>query len=424
MAKDIDKARGAAWTLVNAITEEHFLLSELQGKDSPLNGLTPPEQARAQRLALGTLRYAGRVDALLKPLMRKHPPAEVRNLLRLAVVDLMTGGAAAHGVVNTAVEMIKADPQTRPMAGLVNAVLRRAAEMQGEWDELPPQRMAGWLRGRVEGQYGRATTLAIEAGQEPPAPLDLTPRDGDTAKLAEMVGGTPLPTGSVRLKDAKQVSNLPGYNEGAWWVQDAAAALPVKLLNPQKGEAILDLCAAPGGKTMQLAAAGAKVTALDISDHRMQRVRQNLIRTQLEAKTVVADALEWVPSSLFDAILLDAPCSATGTIRRHPDLPFAKSGADIKPLFGLQAEMIDRALQLLKPGGRLVFCTCSLLREEGEFPLRDALERHPTLQIDDTLPTGVPEDWRAEGGGLRTRPDYWAEQGGMDGFFMVQLRKA
>ncbi len=423
MAKDIDSARAAAWAMVNAVTEERWLIAELMGKDGPMEGLTPAERARAQRLAMATLRLAGRADALLKPLMRKHPPAEVRNLLRLAVVDLLTGGAAAHGVVNTAVEMAKADPQTRPMSGLVNAVLRRAAEMQDEWDALPPQRMAGWLRGRVEGQYGRAMTLAIEAAQEAPAPLDLTPRDGDAAKLAEMVGGEALPTGSVRLQDAKQVSNLPGFTEGAWWVQDAAAALPVKLLNPQKGEAILDLCAAPGGKTMQLAAAGAKVTALDISKNRMERVKENLVRTKLEAKTVVADALEWVPSSLFDAILLDAPCSATGTIRRHPDLPFAKTGKDIKPLFALQSQMIDRALQLLKPGGRLVFCTCSLLREEGEAQLAEALSRHPNLQLDDHLPEGVPEDWRAEGGGIRTRPDYWADKGGMDGFFMACLIK-
>ncbi len=155
----------------------------------------------------------------------------------------------------------------------------------------------------------------------------------------------------------------------------------------------------------------------------MARVEENLARTKLNAKTVVADALDWVPSSLFDAVLLDAPCSATGTVRRHPDLPFAKSGPDIKPLFALQARMIDRALQFLRPGGRLVFCTCSLLEAEGEAQLSAALERHPTLTVEDELPEGVPAEWRAKGGGLRTRPDYWAENGGMDGFFMVSLRR-
>ena len=422
MAEGTNSARAAAWALVNAVTEEHRLIAEMLGEDGPMAGLSPADRARAQRLALSTLRHAGRADALLKPLMRKHPPAEVRNLLRLGVVELMVDAAAAHGVVNTAVDLMKTDSKTRPLSGLVNAVLRRAVEQGDAWPELPAQRMAGWLRGRVEGQYGRATTVAIEAAQEHPAPLDLTPRNGDAAALAKLVGGTVLPTGSVRLAEVGQVSALPGYDTGDWWEQDAAATLPVQLLNPQKGESVLDLCAAPGGKTMQLAAAGAKVTALDISKARMARVRENLDRTKLDAELVVADALSWQPDTLFDAVLLDAPCSATGTIRRHPDLPFAKSGEDIKPLFSLQSQMLDKALTFLRPGGRLVFCTCSLLFDEGEAQIAAALERHD-LTLDDTLPDGVPEAWRATGGGLRTRPDYWADQGGMDGFFMASLVK-
>ncbi|NOR29763.1 MAG: methyltransferase domain-containing protein, partial [Sulfitobacter sp.] len=246
----------------------------------------------------------------------------------------------------------------------------------------------------------------------------------DPAALAEAVGGVVLPTGSVRVTDAGQVTAMPGFAEGDWWVQDAAAALPVKILAPQKGEAVLDLCAAPGGKTMQLAAAGAQVTAVDSSKPRMQRVRENLARVHLPAKVVVVDARQF--EGRFDAILLDAPCSATGTIRRHPDLPHAKDGSEFAELIELQSEMIDHAWSLLNPGGRLVFCTCSLLPDEGEVQVDEALERHPDMSVDRTALDieGVDPAWISSEGGLRLRPDYWADRGGMDGFYIACLRKA
>ena len=232
-----------------------------------------------------------------------------------------------------------------------------------------------------------------------------------------------MPTGSVRLVDAGQVSALPGFNTGDWWVQDAAAAIPARILNAQKGEAVLDLCAAPGGKTMQLAASGATVTAIDISKGRMERVSQNLIRTGLSAEVEVADVFDVIGQ--YDAILLDAPCSATGTIRRHPDLPFAKDGSEFGMLMDLQARMIDHALTLLKPGGRLVFCTCSLLPDEGEVQVEEALERHPGLSVDRAAleQPGIDPAWVAEEGGLRLRPDLWAELGHMDGFYVACLRR-
>jgi 16S rRNA (cytosine967-C5)-methyltransferase len=258
---------------------------------------------------------------------------------------------------------------------------------------------------------------AIEAVQAGEPPLDLTLRPGFPAPEGET-----LPTGSLRLTGAGQVSALPGYAEGGWWVQDAAAALPARLLDAQPGERVLDLCAAPGGKTLQLAAAGAKVTALDISETRMTRLRANLTRTGLMAELVVADALAWEPAGAFDAILLDAPCSATGTIRRHPDLPFIKDGSDLAGLVALQARLLDRALGWLKPGGRLVFATCSLLPEEGEAQLAGALARHPGLVVEQAQLPGVPAAWWTAEGGLRLRPDNWADRGGMDGFFMARLR--
>ncbi|NBT51049.1 MAG: RsmB/NOP family class I SAM-dependent RNA methyltransferase, partial [Marivivens sp.] len=211
---------------------------------------------------------------------------------------------------------------------------------------------------------------------------------------------------------------------GDWWVQDAAAAIPVKVLAPKAGETILDLCAAPGGKTMQLAAAGAEVTALDVSESRMARVQENLTRTGLTAKIVVADAFAFDEGG-FDAVLLDAPCSATGTIRRHPDLPHAKNGSEFGALIDQQVGLIDHALSLVKPGGRLVYCTCSLLPDEGEVQIEELLERHPDLTIDRDalLIDGVDPEWITEEGGLRLRPDYWADKGGMDGFYLAVVRK-
>jgi 16S rRNA (cytosine967-C5)-methyltransferase len=232
--------------------------------------------------------------------------------------------------------------------------------------------------------------------QDPP--LDLTLRPGFPAPEGNL-----LPTGSLRLTTAGQVSGLPGYVEGGWWVQDAAAALAAQLLAPTPGEAVLD-------------------TALDISGPRIARVAANLARTGLSAQIVVTDALAWEPEARFDAILLDAPCSATGTIRRHPDLPFIKDGSELPGLVTLQATLLDRALGWLKPGGRLVYVTCSLLPDEGEAQLTAALTRHPGLQVETLDIVGVDPGWWTKGGGLRLRPDYWAESGGMDGFFMVRLR--
>jgi len=263
----------------------------------------------------------------------------------------------------------------------------------------------------------------MEAAHFAGAPLDITVK-GDVAAANDALKGEILPTGTIRLANAGQVSALPGFEAGDWWVQDAAAAIPVQVMAPIEGEKILDLCAAPGGKTMQIAASGADVTAVDSSAGRMIRVKENLKRTGLNAKTITKDAFAFTEGG-FDAVLLDAPCSATGTIRRHPDLPYAKDGSEFQALIDQQAQMIDHALSLLKPGGRLLFCTCSLLPDEGEVQVEEALERNAGLTVDtDALEiAGVDALWRTEEGGLRLRPDFWAEHGGMDGFYIAQLRK-
>jgi 16S rRNA (cytosine967-C5)-methyltransferase len=415
-------ARRAALALLDHVLGEGRALSELTGERGPLAGLAEPaDRARAQGLATDALRNLGRADRLLAPFLRKAPPLPVRNILRLATVEMMERGAPAHGVVGAAVELARSGRRTAHAAGLVNAVLRRAAEERAAWAALPPQQLPAWLRGRLLSAWGAKAVAAMERVHAAPAPLDLTPKDGDAVALASRLGGSALPTGSVRLPPGAQVTALPGYAEGDWWVQDAAAALPVRLLAPCSGERVADLCAAPGGKTLQLAAAGARVTAVDASADRMERLRANLLRCGLSADTVVADALHWSPAEAFDAVVLDAPCTATGTIRRHPDLPFVRSGAEVKPLVALQSALIDRALALLRPGGRIVFCTCSLLPEEGERQIEAALARHPGLACVPALPPGADPAWRTAEGGLRLRPDFWPEAGGLDGFYMALL---
>jgi len=404
------QTRQAALALLNGVLGEGRPLSDL---DATLSPLPPQERARAQRLALQCLRQMEPIDRLLSPSLRKSPPLEVMNTLRLAVTELHDG-AAAHGVVNSAVEITRRGKHTSRLAGLVNAVLRAVppgAPLSG-----PPQRLPRWLRQPLVQRLGRDAVTAIESVQAQTPPVDLT-LHGDV--LPE---GRLLPTGSLRLTTAGQISTLPGYANGHWWVQDAAAALAVPMLGPVRGLRVLDLCAAPGGKTLQLAAAGAQVTALDISGPRMARLAENLQRTGLQARLITADALHWQPDAPFDAVLLDAPCSATGTIRRHPDLPFVKDGSEITALATLQAQLLDRALTFLRPGGRLVYATCSLLAEEGEDQLAAVLARHPDLGVLPTAISGVPEHWFTNGA-LRTRPDYWTETGGMDGFFMVCLTR-
>ncbi|TNF21802.1 MAG: methyltransferase domain-containing protein [Rhodobacteraceae bacterium] len=412
--------RGALW-LLGQVLGEGRLMSDLTAAPQHRK-LDPADRARAQRLALEVLRGLERADRVLKPYLRKMPPLAVRNVLRLATVELCTGGDA-HGVVNEAVALTRAGKRTAAHGGLVNAVLRKVAGDGPEtWAALRVPHLPKWLRGPLVQAWGAEAVRAMEAAHFAGAPLDLTLR-GDASGWAARLEAEALPTGSLRRRAPGQVSALPGFAEGEWWVQDAAAALPVQGLGDVAGLSVLDLCAAPGGKTLQLAARGAEVTALDISEARLGRLRENLARTGLAATVVAGDAL--TAQGLYDAVVLDAPCSATGTIRRHPDLPLARSGEEIGGLIALQAALLDHALSLLKPGGRLIYCTCSLLPDEGECQVEEALARHDGLRV---LPgafdlPGVDPAWRTSEGGLRLRPDYWAERGGMDGFYMACLTR-
>ncbi|WP_298968440.1 transcription antitermination factor NusB [uncultured Roseobacter sp.] len=414
-------ARRSAVYLLDQILGEGRLMSELMGA-GVLDKLPVEDRARAARLAQDTLRGLERADRLLQKHLNKYPPLTVRNALRVGTVELCQG-AAAHGVVNAMVELVSRHNRLGHLKGLTNAVLRKiAADGPDAWNALRSPRLPKWLRGPLVQAWGPEAMTAMEAAHFAGAPLDLTAKN-DVAAVAAATGGTVLPNGSVRVQEPGQVSAMPGFAAGEWWVQDAAAALPVQILAPQPGESVLDLCAAPGGKTMQLAAAGADVTAVDDSAGRMARVKENLARTGLKARLIVEDARE--TTGQYDAILLDAPCSATGTIRRHPDLPHAKDGSEFADLIDLQAQLIDHAWSLLKPGGRMVFCTCSLLPDEGEVQADEALARHADMQTDEAAldRPGVDAAWRTTEGGLRLRPDLWPDLGGMDGFYMVCLRK-
>jgi 16S rRNA (cytosine967-C5)-methyltransferase len=404
--------RQAALGLLSAVLDRRRPLEE--ALDS-LPGTAPRDRAAAHRIASAVLRRLGTLDAVLEPFLRREPPPAVRHALRIGAAELLLLGTPAHAAVASAVGLVP-----RPFAGLVNAVLRRVAEAgQGALDGLDAPRLdtPAWLWASWHAAYGPAVRAIAEAHQHP-APLDLSLAPGATPPP----GAEALPTGTLRFPPGTRITELPGFAEGAFWAQDVAAALPARLLAPRPGERIADLCAAPGGKTAQLAAAGAQVTAVERDSRRAARITENLARLRLSAETVVADALDWHPGTRFDAVLLDAPCSATGTMRRHPDIAHLKRPGDIPMLAALQSRLIAAAARLLAPGGRLIFATCSLQPEEGEAQVEAARAAGlaPEPFRPEELP-GLPEAITPQGH-LRTRPDVWPERGGMDGFFAARFR--
>ena len=427
MSKQGFAARSAALTLLHDVLHDTKSLSDLvEGRNSPLGGLEPGERARAQALAATTLRNLGPLDHVLDRFLNKKPPLQVLNILRLCAAELLVDGIAPHAAVDAAVSLARSKQKANHLSGLVNAVARKLSKVdQEEFAKLPPQTLAKYLRVPVARAYGEQAAARIDVSHSLGAPVDLTLKNpAEAEKWAALLDATVLPNGSLRLAEKGQISALPGYDSGDWWVQDAAAAVPVRLFGDLRGLRALDLCAAPGGKTMQLAAAGAQVTAVDISGARLARVRENLDRTGLSAELVEADAFKWTPAAPPDAILLDAPCSATGTIR-HPDLPFVRRNWDLQPVLRLQADLLDLCAKWLKPGGRLIYSTCSLLPVEGETQVEKFLDRTTGIRpLDfDAAALGMDSSWKPAAGQLRLRPDYWLAEGGMDGFFMALMQK-
>ncbi|MGF1464150.1 MAG: RsmB/NOP family class I SAM-dependent RNA methyltransferase [Maricaulaceae bacterium] len=388
--------------------------------------LEPRDRAFAYLLASTVLRRQGWIDRVLDQYLKKPPQLEVRIALRLGVAQLLFLGSPPHAAVGLSVEAMKADRDTARAAGLANAVLRKIAQagpsaLRGF---RPSEALPDWLARRWNATYGPQTADAMaQAGFAEP-PLDLTVKR-DPSFWAAQLGGRVLPNGAVRLDEIGDVTSLPGYADGEWWVQDAAAALPATLLGPVRGRMVADLCAAPGGKTAQLAAAGARVTAVDVSGKRLERLKTNLDRLTLSAEAVAADATQWRPERPFDAVLLDAPCSATGTLRRRPDAAWTRDPDAIGALAPVQTALLNAAADMLAPGGTLVFCTCSLEPEEGPSIVARALAAGAPIVPDPIRPAEIPglEPALLADGTLRTRPDHWAEHGGVDGFFIARFRR-
>jgi len=421
-------------------------LVEVLAKRKPLDGaldrlgsgdktavLHQSDLAMSRLLAAVTLRRMGQLEDVLSHFIAKPLPdhaARAKIILLTGAAQLLFLGTAAHAAIDIAVTLCREQPESERLAGLTNAVLRKVAtEGAALVADSDPARLNSqdWMWERWTAAYGEATARATALAHLNEAALDLTVKSDQRAWAARL-GGIVLPTGSVRLKSKGRIDALDGFAEGAWWVQDAAAALPARLLGDVSGKRIADLCAAPGGKTAQLAAAGAFVTAVDDSAARLGTLKGNLGRLGLTTEIVQADAAKWTPPQPFDAVLLDAPCLATGTIRRHPDLPFLKRPEDLKALAGIQAKLLDHAARMVRPGGLLVYCTCSLEPEEGPEQVLRFLARAAGYTPAPVRPgeAGIPADWITADGFLRTLPCQLPmeppELSGIDGFFAARLR--
>lgn len=422
------EARVVAGLLLNAALEKRNGLDEALSQP-PARALSPVDRAFARAVAMAALRRLGEIDQILDRRLQKSPPEAVRTLMRIALAQTLVLETPAFAAVSTAVKLAERDPKTRPYKNLVNAVLRGVGR-DGPGLTTAESNLPDWIAARWKAAYGEAALvgLALAAREEPATDLSLKP-GVDPAAVAAAVEGEALHSGSgggaVRTGRRGDVATWPGFEDGDWWVQDAAAAVPGRLLDVKAGETALDMCAAPGGKTLQLAAAGAAVVALDRSAPRLKRLTQNLERTGLTAEVVAVPAEDWEDARTFDAVLLDAPCTATGTFRRNPEVLRATRPADVAKLADVQHRLLDAAAERVKPGGRLVYCTCSLEREEGETQIIAFLRRNPAFRTvaADPAAIGAPLEALSPEGWLRILPSMWAEKGGLDGFFAARLER-
>ncbi len=412
-------SRRVALEVLTACLDKGQPLDEALARHTAFDGLEPRDRAFVRLLLATTLRRLGEIDTVLGQLIQRENPAATQ-VLRLGAAQLLFLGTPAHAAVDTSVRLVEQSGWPH-LKGFTNAVLRRVARegvaLLGDRD---PARLntPQWLWDSWSAAYGEEATRAIAAAHLVEAPLELTPRS-NAEFWAGRLEGEVLPTGTIRRAGGGPISELPGFAEGAWWVQDAAAALPVRLLGDVAGKRVVDLCAAPGGKTMQLCAAGARVTAVDISARRMARLGENLARLGFSAELVTSDASKWQPAEKFDAVLLDAPCSGTGTLRRHPDIAWLKDEEDVTRLTLTQDRLLVHALTLLKPGGTLVYAVCSLQEDEGPARVAALLSHRSEAKRLPVQPGELPglKDVLTPQGDVRTLPSM-----GLDGFYIARLQ--
>lgn len=424
------EARNVAVAWCDAVLRHRRSLDEAMAA-TPADCLEPRDRALARLIVMTVLRHRGTLDALIASYIQKALPASrgrLSAILSCAAAQLVFLETPPHAPIAIAVDQCRADAGARRFDKLANAILRRISENRLgalATDDTLLLNMPGWMMSRWSAFYGPDIARDIAAASLEEAPLDLSVKS-DPSGWAQRLGGIALSIGSVRLAHAGRVAALEGYDDGQWWVQDAAASLPAKLFGDVAGKAIADLCAAPGGKALQLAAAGANVTAVDVSEARLKRVGENLKRTKLKADLVAADILTWQHAP-FDGVLLDAPCTATGTIRRHPDILALRRPEDIERLAALQRRLLEQAATLVRPGGTLIYCTCSLEPEEGPDQIAAFLAAAANFQRVPVTPgeAGIPAEWITAEGDVRTLPSHarTANPGlnGLDGFFVARL---
>ena len=431
-------ARKAASRLLAAVIDAKTSLDGLTDHDNghpQFRALDMRDRALVRAILTTALRFRGTIGALIAARLDRPLPANAHSLshiLHVAAAQILFLDVPDSAAVDLAVTQAKGDPRTVRFSGVVNAVLR---EISRRKERALPAALAqtndtpDWFASRLAAAYGEEHAAAIRAAHRIEAPIDLTVKS-QSAEWAEKLGGIVLPNGSVRLTSiVGPISSLPGFEDGEWWVQDAAASIPAQMFGDLSGKRVADLCAAPGGKTAQLVNAGGRVTALELSPNRAKRLAGNLARLNLEAEIVVSDLMEYAPDELFDAVLLDAPCSSTGTVRRHPDVLWTKGPQDVAKLAGVQARMLAQAVKLLKPHGVLVFSNCSLDPEEGEALYSTFLADHPEItplpMTASELPFAGP--YLTEHGAVRTTPagmDMGSpEISGLDGFYAARMQR-
>ncbi len=416
-------ARRAALAILSGVLQKRRPLDA--GLDH-LAGLAPRDAGFARALVSETLRHMGALDAVLRKFIAKplvpHKAGATSEILLLGACELLILKVAAHAAVDAANELAAKDSKAVHFKPLINAVLRKVAkEGEAVLSGLDRERLStpDWLWTRWAAQYDAGTARVIARAHQHEAPIDIILKSADAIyPPSEALFGNVR-----RLIDPGRIEELPGFAEGDWWVQDCAASLPARLLGDVRGKTVIDLCAAPGGKTMQLAASGANVIAVEIDAARAMRIQENLTRTKLSAQIVTADARDFDTKAPF--VLIDAPCTATGTIRRHPDLPWIKGAADVTVSAGAAYEILESGTALVEPGGTLVFAVCSLEREEGEEQIAVFLSQHPEFS---RLPIAADEvfgnsDWITPDGDLRTLPCYLSDKGGMEGFYAARLKR-